>query len=179
VRVSADNASRVKERDSLLSQLEMQKAWVLKQTGYFQKTMTVEAARIMEERGKAFTETNKKEVDAIVAPFKEKLEEFRKRVDEIHTAETATHGALNERILSLTSLNRSVSEQAERLVRALTVNTKSSGTWGETILAKILEDSGLRKDYDYRQRRRQPTGPAEVLLKVIEAAPDDVMRALR
>jgi DNA recombination protein RmuC len=154
VQAEADHAALGSQYQGLKEQLEAQKKWVEEQTESFKNTLTVEAARIMDERGKAFTDLNKKEVDAVVAPFKEELEKFRKRVDDIHTAETAANERLDERIVSLTNLNKTVSDQAERLVKALTVSSKSTGDWGETILAKILEDSGLREDHDYRL---QPT----------------------
>jgi DNA recombination protein RmuC len=89
-------------------------------------------------------------VETVVGPFREQLAEFRRRVDEIHSVETRARGALDEKIVLLTSLNRAVSDQAERLTQALTITSKSTGDWGETILAKILEDSNLRRDKDYR-----------------------------
>lgn len=148
--VRADHAALTARYDGLKERLEAQRAWIEEQTAHFKQTVMVEAARIMEERGKVFTDLNKKEVDAVVAPFKEKLDEFRRRVDEIHSNEARARGQLDEKIVSLTNLNKSVSEQAERLVKALTVSSKSTGDWGETILAKILQDSGLRADRDYK-----------------------------
>ena len=150
VQTQASHAALQSQHAGLKELLEAQRKWVEEQTQHFKQTVAAEASRIMEERGRAFTELNKKEVDAIVAPFKEKLEEFRKRVDEIHSIEATARGQLDEKIVSLTNLNRTVSDQAERLVKALTVSSKSSGDWGETILEKILEDSGLRKDRDYK-----------------------------
>jgi DNA recombination protein RmuC len=149
-RLSSDFAALESVNRHLRDELERQKHWIDERTAQFEQKVLAAATKLMEERGKAFTELNKKEVDAVVAPFKEELEKFRKRVDDIHTADTAARGRLDERIVSLTSLNKSVSEQAERLVKALTVSSKSSGDWGETILEKILEDSGLRKDRDYK-----------------------------
>jgi DNA recombination protein RmuC len=147
---SADQSALQATHRGLLEQVEKQRQWIEEQTRHFQQAVVLEATRLMDERGKAFTELNRKEVDAVVAPFKVQLEEFRRRVDEIHTVEARARGALDEKILSLTQLNRTVSDQAERLVKALTVSSKSTGDWGETILARILEDSGLRAGRDYK-----------------------------
>ncbi|MGB9329755.1 MAG: DNA recombination protein RmuC [Steroidobacteraceae bacterium] len=148
--LTAQQAAVKTERDGLSAQLERQKTWITEQTQQFERNVLAAATKIMEERGKAFTETNRKEVDAVVAPFKEKLDDFRRRVDEIHSAESRSRGQLDEKIVQLTSLNHTVSAQAERLTNALTIASKPTGDWGETILEKILEASGLREGQEYR-----------------------------
>jgi DNA recombination protein RmuC len=148
--LSAQYAALKTERDGFEAQLETQKTWVTEQTQQFERNVLAAAARIMDERGKAFTETNRREVDAVVAPFKERLDEFRRRVDEIHSAEARARGQLDEKIVQLTALNQAVSMQAERLTNALTISSKPTGDWGETILEKILEESGLREGKEYQ-----------------------------
>jgi DNA recombination protein RmuC len=137
------------ERAGLQSQLDAQKRWIEEQTKRFEEAVLTAAMKLMEERGKAFTETNKKEIDALIAPFKDQLKEFRSRIDEIHSTDAKDRGILHEQIVQLTSVNRVVSEQADRLVSALTITSKSTGDWGETILQRILEDSGLRVGKEY------------------------------
>jgi DNA recombination protein RmuC len=148
--LTADNRALTTSNDDLRRQLENQKAWVQEQTQRFEERVLAAAAKLMEERGKAFTETNKKEVDAVVAPFREQLEQFRQRVDHIYAAENTDRGELKQQIVQLTTLNQAVSLEAQRLTNALTVTSKSTGDWGETILQKILEDSGLREGKEYR-----------------------------
>jgi DNA recombination protein RmuC len=128
---------------------EEQKQWIGEQTQHFEARVLAAATKLMEERGRAFTEQNQKEVQSVVAPFREQLAEFRKRVDDIYAADTHERGALKTQIAQLTSMNLAMSAQAEKLARALTVTSKSTGDWGETILEKILEDSGLRKGHEY------------------------------
>jgi DNA recombination protein RmuC len=139
------------ERDCelLRAQLVAQKQWIEEQTAHFQQRVLAAAATLMEERGRAFTEINRKEVDTVIAPFKEQLAEFRQRVDHIYASENKERGELRQQIEHLTNLNQAVSTQAERLTNALTVTSKSTGDWGETILQKILEDSGLREGKEY------------------------------
>lgn len=134
----------------LRAQLEQQRAWVEERTRHFEQSVAVAAARAMEERARAQGEASKREVEAVVEPFRQQLAEFRRRVDEIHSLEASARGALDQKIVQLTALNQAVSAQAERLTQALTVSSKSTGDWGETILARILEDSGLHEGREYR-----------------------------
>jgi DNA recombination protein RmuC len=138
------------ERASLKEQLEKQKAWIDETTQRFKQDVLTAATTIMEERGRALSEANVKEVENIVGPFKERLNDFRQRVDEIYNSDTRERGELRQQIVTLTDLNRQVSDGANRLVNALTISSKSAGTWGETILERILEESGLRRDHEYR-----------------------------
>lgn len=137
------------EQQRLQQQLAEQKQWVVEQTRHFETSVLAAAAKLMEERGKAFAELNQKEVQTVVTPFKEQLAEFRQRVDHIYAEEAKERGSLKSQIEQLTSMNQAMSAQAERLVNALTITSKSVGDWGETILEKILEDSGLRRGHEY------------------------------
>lgn len=134
----------------LQQQLEQQQAWVAEKTREFEKSVTLAAQRVMEERGRLLNEASRRDVEAVVKPFRDQLAEFRRRVDEIHSAEARARGALDEKIVQLTALNQAVSLQAERLATALTITSKSTGDWGETILTRILEDSGLKPGREYR-----------------------------
>jgi len=126
-----------------------QKQWVQEQTQHFEARVLSATAKLMEESGRALSERNQKEVGAVVTPFKEQLAEFRQRVDHIYSADTKERSTLKEQIAQLTSMNQAMSAQAQRLANALTVTSKATGDWGETILEKILEDSGLRKGHEY------------------------------
>jgi DNA recombination protein RmuC len=147
--VAAQAKALETQRDALLAQLAEQKNWVVEQTRFFEEKVTTVTARLMEERSLALTEVNKREMDAVVLPFKTQLEEFRQRVDQIHTTETRERGQLHEQIVQLTNLNQTVSQRAEELTNALTITSKSTGDWGETIMRRILEDSGLKEGREY------------------------------
>jgi DNA recombination protein RmuC len=147
--LTGDRDGLSKEVQGLREQLAAQRTWIDEQTTLFEQKVLAAAASLMEERGRVFTETNKNQVDAVIAPFKEQLAEFRTRVDHIYSADTRERGELRQQIEHLTNLNQAVSTQAERLTNALTVTSKSTGDWGETILQKILEDSGLREGKEY------------------------------
>jgi DNA recombination protein RmuC len=140
------------EQQRVQQQLVEQKQWVAEQTRHFETSVLGAAAKLMEERGKAFTELNQKEVQTVVMPFKEQLAEFRRRVDHIYAEDAKERGSLKAQIEQLTMMNQAMSAQAERLVNALTITSKSVGDWGETILEKILEDSGLRRGHEYEMQ---------------------------
>ena len=148
--LGASLATTEAQRAGLDRRLVEQAKWVETTTEEFKQKVLAGAAQIMEDRGRAFTETNKKEVENVVAPFKEKLDEFRRRVDDIYSVDTRERGELRQQIVQLTTLNQAVSQKTEQLTNALTIQSKSTGNWGETILARILEDSGLRRDREYR-----------------------------
>jgi DNA recombination protein RmuC len=144
VQMERDRVATIKE------QLTAQKQWVIEQTQSFESKVLIAATKVMEDRGRILNEASGKELQTIVKPFKDQLDDFRKRIDDIYTADTRERSALHTQIVQLTNLNQTISAQADRLTNALTVTAKSTGDWGETILHKILEDSGLREGHEYR-----------------------------
>lgn len=149
-RLTASSAALKTERDGLNERLAEQKAWVEEQTRHFEQRVEISTQKLLEERSKAFSEVNRKELDSIVAPFKDQLKEFRERVDHIHSADARDRGQLHQQIQQLTSLNQTVSKAADDLTNALTISTKQTGDWGETILKRILEESGLQEGREYQ-----------------------------
>ena len=149
-RLTASSAALRTERDGLNERLAEQKAWVEEQTRHFEQRVEISTQKLLEERSKAFSEVNRKELDSIVAPFKDQLKEFRERVDHIHSADARDRGQLHQQIQQLTSLNQTVSKAADDLTNALTISTKQTGDWGETILKRILEESGLQEGREYQ-----------------------------
>lgn len=135
-------------------QLTEQKTWIEEKGKLFEQNIENTANRLLEDKAKRFTEINRKEIDAIVGPFKEQLSDFRQRVDHIYQQDSQDRSQLKEQIVGLTQLNQTVSQQALDLTRALTISTKATGNWGETILRKILEDSGLREGHEYKLQHR-------------------------
>jgi DNA recombination protein RmuC len=127
-----------------------QKTWVEEQTRAFEERITNITGQLLEDKTQKFTELNRTQMDGVVAPFKEQLKEFRDRVDHIYSTDTQERGQLREQIVQLTNLNQAVSQQAQALTKALTISSKATGDWGEMILEKILEASGLREDKEYK-----------------------------
>ncbi|MEI8572860.1 DNA recombination protein RmuC [Methylomonas sp. LW13] len=107
------------------------------------------AHKIFEERGKQFTEHNKVSIESLVAPLKQQLGEFKSRVESVYDNETKDRISLREEIVSLRRDTAKMNQEALNLTRALKGDHKTQGNWGEMILEKVLEQSGLRKGIEY------------------------------
>jgi DNA recombination protein RmuC len=107
------------------------------------------ANRIFEEKGKTFTEQNREKLDGLLAPFRQQLEGFRKRVDDVHKDDTAGMAKLLEQVRQLQELNNRVSEEANNLASAIKGDSKTQGNWGELVIERIFEASGLVKGREY------------------------------
>ncbi len=107
------------------------------------------ANKILEETGKKFSEQNQEKINQIIEPFKEKLEQFKEKVTLTEKESHARHRVLLEQIKQLEQLNKQITEEARNLANALKGDTQAQGTWGEFILASILEKSGLEKGREY------------------------------
>ncbi|TAL62428.1 MAG: DNA recombination protein RmuC, partial [Bacteroidetes bacterium] len=101
---------------------------------------------------KKFTEQNKTNLDAILNPLKENITRFEKKVDETYKAEASERNSLKGEIKALVTLNKQISEEANNLAKALKGDTKKQGNWGEIILEKVLERSGLQKGAEYEMQ---------------------------
>ncbi|MEX1665987.1 DNA recombination protein RmuC [Zhongshania arctica] len=132
------------------------------------------ANRIFEEKSQRFQVHSRDALEVQLKPFREQLTEFRGRVDHIYDNENRERGELKEQLKNLQEMNRSISKEAQNLTRALKGDNKAQGNWGEVILERVLEESGLRKGHEYETqvsftddsgRRRQPD--------VIVHLPDD------
>lgn len=119
-----------------------------------QKRFTVEfeniANRLLEEKSQKFTEQNRTNLDVILNPLKEKIKEFEDKVDKAYKAENEERITLKTEIRNLVELNKQISEEANNLAQALKGDNKMQGNWGEVILEKVLERSGLVKDHEYK-----------------------------
>jgi DNA recombination protein RmuC len=108
------------------------------------------ANKLLDEKSKTFTEHNRTQLDVILNPFKEKLKDFEEKVDKVYKAESDERNVLKGEINKLVENNRLMSEETQNLTKALKGEQKKQGNWGEMILEKVLERSGLVKDREYR-----------------------------
>lgn len=107
------------------------------------------ANEILEEKSKKFTDANRENLDSILKPLGENLETFKKRVNEVYENEARERVSLNSTIKMMMEQTTKISQEANNLATALKGQTKMQGDWGEMILERILEDSGLTKDREY------------------------------
>lgn len=107
------------------------------------------ASKIFEDRSKQFAEQNKTNIDHLIAPLREQLGEFKQRVETVYDNENKDRISLREEIISLRRDTAKMNEEALKLTMALKGDKKTQGNWGEMILEKVLEQSGLRKGVEY------------------------------
>ena len=107
------------------------------------------ANEILEEKSKRFTEQNQSNLGALLDPLRLKITEFQTKIEDNYIKEGRDRTALGEQVRQLMELNQHLSEDAKNLTRALRGSSKAQGTWGEWILEKVLEASGLRRGEEY------------------------------
>jgi len=107
------------------------------------------ANRIFDEKNDKFKKESQEGIGQLLNPLKEKLSEFQKKVDDSFGAQVKEQISLKKEIENIVSINEKMTRQTENLTKALKGDVKAQGNWGEIILEKILEDSGLRKGTDY------------------------------
>jgi DNA recombination protein RmuC len=134
---------------ALLDKLEAQKNEIIE----MQKTAHLQfeklAQQIFEEKSGKFTETNKNNIEALLKPLSENIETFKKKVEETYDKESKQRFSLEEKVRDLIENTNRVSQEANNLASALKGQVKKQGDWGETILERILELSGLQKGREY------------------------------
>ena len=105
--------------------------------------------KIIEEKSKKFTEQNKLNISETLTPLREQLGDFKKKIEDVYDKETRDRVSLFNEITSLKSLNQQMSNDAINLTKALKGESKTRGNWGEVILQRVLEDSGLKNGREY------------------------------
>jgi DNA recombination protein RmuC len=115
------------------------------------------AEKVLEEKSKQFKTTNSEELDKLLAPFKQKLVDFEATVKENHKEELKNTSALMENIKALKNMNDQLSAEASGLAKALRGDTKKQGNWGEFVLERALEMSGLTKDKEFFVQNSETT----------------------
>lgn len=134
---------------SLSEKLETQK----KEIEEMQKTAHLQfekiANKIFEEKSTRFTESNKTGIETLLKPLKEDINKFKEKIEATHTEDTKQRSTLEERIKGLIEQTNMVSKEANNLALALKGKSQKRGNWGELILERILETSGLTKEREY------------------------------
>lgn len=122
------------------------------------------AGRIFEAKGQAFSQHSQQSLAALLKPFREQIDGFRAKVEDIHHKDTQQQAALAQQLLQLNELNQQITREAQELATALKGQKKMQGNWGELILENVLERSGLVQGRDFlreasfstEQGRRRP-----------------------
>ncbi len=122
------------------------------------------ANQIFDEKSQRFSESSRKEMGMLLTPLRDQIGDFKRRVEDVYDREAKDRRALHTEISQLKRLNVQMSQDAINLTQALKGESKTQGNWGEIVLERVLEESGLRKGHEYevqvslkdQQQRYQP-----------------------
>lgn len=151
--IQAESATRLQAEREKFSDQETRTQQHLADLEKLRATMQTEfqavAAKLLDEKTKKFADHNKEQVDGLLLPLRAQLKEFRERVDTVYKGDTADRASLKTQIEQLRQLNTRITDEAQALTRALKGQSQARGAWGELVLERLLESSGLRKNEDY------------------------------
>lgn len=143
------NANLNSDIINLQEKLADNKTEVNKLQEKFKNDFEVLANKILEDKSNKFTEQNKENLKTILSPLQEKIKTFEDKVEKTHKESIDYHAALRQQILGLKELNQQMSKDTLNLTKALKGDSKLQGNWGELVLERVLEKSGLEKDREY------------------------------
>jgi DNA recombination protein RmuC len=157
LKVSVAETTALKEKNAqLLAEIEAERKLAAERLTHIeeaQAAMTAQfqniANKIFEEKGVKFVEQNRQSLDVLLKPLDTKIREFQAKVEEVYVNETKERFSLQGEIKRLVELNVKLSDDAVNLTNALKGDSKSQGNWGELILERVLEKSGLQKGREY------------------------------
>lgn len=118
----------------------------------FSKEFRVVAGEVLQSNSKQFNEKSTQDLENLLQPLKSKLTDFSKSVSETYEKGLAERSEIKTQISSMLELNKKLSSGAEKLTNALRAEVKTQGNWGEQVLKRILEASGLREGHEYSEQ---------------------------
>lgn len=151
--IKNSSLARMEETEKHLNEkLETQK----KDLAALQEKFTMEfenlANKIFRQHSQEFVQTSGKNLNELINPLKERLQTFEKKVQDVYDVERHDKISLKQEVKNLFELNRKLSEDAENLTRALKADPQKQGHWGEIVLERVLERSGLTKGAEYEMQ---------------------------
>ncbi|WKL45739.1 DNA recombination protein RmuC [Flavobacterium pectinovorum] len=159
--------------ENLWERHKEQKAEITELQEKFTKEFENLANKILEEKSAKFTEQNNENMKSILLPLQDKIHVFEQKVDQTHKESIDYHAALRQQILGLSEMNAQMSKETLNLTKALKGDSKMQGNWGELVLERVLEKSGLEKGREYEvQQSFTNTEGTRVLPDVVINLPD-------
>lgn len=143
--------------ESIQEKLVEQKSELAELQERFKKEFELIANKILEEKSVKFTDQNKKNIDSILNPLKERITEFQQKVEDTNEKNIQRSATLDKHLEMLQKLNQEITQETRSLTKALRGDSKTQGNWGEFHLESILEKAGLEKDIHYSKERNLKT----------------------
>lgn len=149
--------ARISIRDTEYQHLKEKHSLQQKETQALQERFAHEfenlANKILEEKSQKFSKQNQENIENILHPLNEKIHRFEQKVTQTHKESIDYHAALRQQIIGLKELNQQMSQETINLTKALKGDNKVQGNWGELILERVLEKSGLEKGREYEVQK--------------------------
>lgn len=172
-----ERSKTIKAEEQLMAQRERQveqDKYILELQQKFKLEFEYIAGKLLEEKSLKFTEQNRANLDLILNPLKENIKAFEEKVEKVYKSESDERNVLKGVISQLMDQSKQIQEDANNLTKALKGDSKKQGNWGEVILERVLERSGLIKDREYRiQTNLSAAEGNRVQPDVIIDLPDD------
>ncbi|EDP70206.1 hypothetical protein FBALC1_11752 [Flavobacteriales bacterium ALC-1] len=171
--LNTELSRRNTEFENLQQQNQKRDEELAEQQEQLRKDFELLATKILDEKSEKFTLQNKENIKNILNPLQEKIQLFEKKVDDTQKESISMHSALKEQLLGLKDLNQQMAKEATNLTKALKGDSKTQGNWGELVLERVLEKSGLEKDREYFvQQSFQLEDGSRVMPDVVLHLPD-------
>ncbi|MEQ7798290.1 DNA recombination protein RmuC [Pedobacter sp. ASV1-7] len=172
-----ERSKAIKAEENLMAQQQKhneQEKYIAELQQRFKLEFENIANKVLEDKTDKFTLQNKTNLDIILNPLKENIKAFEEKVDKVYKAESDERNILKGVISQLMNQSKQIQEDANNLTKALKGDQKKQGNWGEVILERILERSGLTKDREYRiQTSLSSSEGSRMQPDVIIDLPDD------
>lgn len=147
--LSAELTRKATELENLQQQNVKRDAEFEERQDQLRKDFELLAQKILDEKSEKFTIQNRENIKQILSPLQDKIQGFEKKVEDSQKESISMHSALKEQLLGLKDLNLQMTKEATNLTKALKGDSKMQGNWGELVLERVLEKSGLEKDREY------------------------------
>ncbi len=148
-------ASLMSELDSMKNLLDEEKKRIEEVKAQMQQEFKLIANNILKANSDEFSQNSRKNINELINPLKEKIERFEKKVEDTYEKGLKDQSDLKAEFKKIYDLSVQLDKDAKNLTKALKSDSKQQGNWGEVVLERILEDSGLVKNQEYFV---QPTG---------------------
>ncbi|MFC3120063.1 DNA recombination protein RmuC [Agaribacter flavus] len=148
-RYSVLQSSLEKEREYMQEKLELVNKAEKRLGSEFENI----ANKIFEQKAEKFTKTSETGLSQLLSPLKNQIDDFKKQITDQYVTEGKERASLKSEILGLKELNQKITQEASALTNALKGDNKQQGNWGEIVLERVLEESGLRAGHEYEVQK--------------------------
>jgi len=148
--LETENASIQASYRALQHQLQEREILLEETRTQIKRDFQILAGQVFHEKGATLNQQHTSTLSHLLRPFQDQLQEFKKRVEDIYDRDSRDRVSMLKEIEHLKELNQQISSDAANLTQALRGSNKLQGQWGEMILARLLESSGLRNGKEYQ-----------------------------